>query len=202
MNDDQTTHEVLTAVKAAVPDTRMHTPLEQIVSTARSRRRRRGLAGLAGAGLAAGAGLTLALSPIGAGTAGNPGAHTGAQLAAWTVQANRDGTVTLTVRELRDAPALQRTLAEHGIPAVVHFGEECQAVGKALPISELKQVLMLPPRIGHPVPGNSNPIRTRINPAAMPTGSKLDFSVLHGKDSIDLVPPGDGVTCHPPAPGA
>lgn len=194
MNDDETTHEVLAAVNAAVPSAHMRTPLEHIVSTARSRRRRRGLAGLTGAGLAAGIGLTLALSPVGAGGAGNTVTRPGnIQLAAWTVQASPDGTVTLTIRQLLDAPGLQRTLAQHGVPAIVHFGVECSAAGKALPLSELKQVLGLPTRIGQRSQG---PIVIRINPAMMPKGSKLDVSVLHGKGGVDLVPPGDSVTCH------
>jgi hypothetical protein len=42
MSGDEATREVLGAVKAAVPDIHMHTPVQHIVSAARSRRRRRG----------------------------------------------------------------------------------------------------------------------------------------------------------------
>ena len=44
-----------------------------------------------------------------------------ARLAAWTVVKQADGTVYVTVRELRDPAGLQRTLRADGIPASVTF---------------------------------------------------------------------------------
>jgi hypothetical protein len=202
VNDEETTHQVLTAVRSAVPDARMRTPVEQIGGTARSRRRRRGLAGLTGAGLAGVAALTMALSAGGIGTAGNGEARPGnAQLAAWTVQNGPDGTVNVTLHQTRDAQGLQRVLAEHGVPAIVRFGEVCQPEGKTLPASELSQVLGLSGS-GLAV-GGSDPVVFRISPAKMPSGSKLSLDVLPNRvDTAALVPAGEGVTCHAPAGGS
>lgn len=201
MNDEETTHQVLTAVRSAVPDARMRTPVEQIMGTARSRRRRRGFAGLTGAGLAGVAALTMALS-AGIGTAGNGEARPGnVQLAAWTVQNGPDGTVNVTLHQARDAQRLQRVLAEHGVPAIVRFGEVCQPEGKALPAPELSQVLGLSGS-GRAV-GGPDPVAFRINPAKMPSGSKLSLDVLPNRvDTVALVPAGEGVTCHSPGRGS
>ena len=196
MNDEDTTRQVLTAVRSAVPDARMRTPVEEIMDTARSRRRRRRLAGLAGAGLAGVAALTMALYPGGTGTAGNAGPRPGnAQLAAWTVRNGPDGTVSVTLRQARDAQGLQDVLAEHGVPAIVRFGEVCQPEGKALPASALSQVLGLSGS-GLAV-GGPDPVVFRINPARMPSGSRLSLDVLPNQvDTAALVPAGEGVTCH------
>jgi hypothetical protein len=44
-----------------------------------------------------------------------------AQLAAYTVATHPDGTIQVTIRELRDAAGLQRTLRADGVPANVTF---------------------------------------------------------------------------------
>jgi hypothetical protein len=43
-------------------------------------------------------------------------------LAAWTVRADGGGSVTVTLRELADAPQLKQALAANGVPALLHFG--------------------------------------------------------------------------------
>jgi hypothetical protein len=43
-------------------------------------------------------------------------------LAAWSVRANGDGAVTVTLRELADAAQLKQALAANGVPALLHFG--------------------------------------------------------------------------------
>jgi hypothetical protein len=78
-------------------------------------------AGMAAAAvtLAATAAITVtALLP-----AGHPASppQPGAQLAAWTVVRHGDGTVTVTIRQLRDPAGLQRRLRADGIPASVTF---------------------------------------------------------------------------------
>ena len=45
----------------------------------------------------------------------------GAQLAAWTVVKQADGTVSVTLRQLRDPGGLQRRLRADGVPASVTF---------------------------------------------------------------------------------
>jgi hypothetical protein len=119
MSGDEATREVLGAVKAAVPDIHMHTPVQHIVSAARSRRRRRGLTRLAVFAVAVAAGLALGLSAPGSGRS-TPGAQPyGAKLAAWTARTGAGGAVTVTLRQLANAAALQHALAEHGVPAIV-----------------------------------------------------------------------------------
>jgi hypothetical protein len=61
MNDDAA-EEVLGAVRAAVPGVSSHTPVQHVMSVARIRRRRRGLARLVGSGLAATVALTLGIT--------------------------------------------------------------------------------------------------------------------------------------------
>jgi len=152
MNTDSTTTAVLTAVRRAVDET---TPaggtdagLPQVLTAARARRRRRRVTaygGAAGAGLAVGAALTLALGAPGAGTRVNPGgtaaqagttgtanpagtagasgtAGTSVSLAAWSVRADGGGSLTVTLRELADAAQLKQALAANGVPALLHFG--------------------------------------------------------------------------------
>lgn len=148
MNTDTTT-AVLTAIRRAVDQT---TPagdadagLPQVLKAAQARRRRRRViacGGAAGAGLAVSVALTLTLGTPGAGPRVNPGGTaaradmtgaanpavasgtTGANvsLAAWSVRADGDGSVTVTLRELADAAQLKQALAANGVPALLHFG--------------------------------------------------------------------------------
>ena len=79
-------------------------------------------AGLAAAAvtLAASVAITvIALLPAGHHPASPP--RPGAQLAAWTVVRHGDGTVTVTIRQLRDPAGLQRRLRADGVPASVTF---------------------------------------------------------------------------------
>ena len=72
---------------------------------------------MAGALSAAGA-ATLAVTALVQG-------HPTAQLAAWTVVKRADGTVYVTINQLRDPGGLQRTLRADGVPAsVTFFGRE------------------------------------------------------------------------------
>ena len=149
MNTDSITTAVLTAVRRAVDET---TPavgadagLPQVLTAARARRRRRRVTacgGAVGAGLAVSAALTLALGAPGAGLRVDPGgsaaqagmtgaanpagasdtAGTSVSLAAWSVRADGDGSVTVTLRELTDAAQLKQALAANGVPALLHFG--------------------------------------------------------------------------------
>lgn len=141
--DTTTTTAVLTAVRRAVgqaaPPGGADAGLPQVLAAARARRRHRLTAygSAAGAGLAACAVLTLALSGPGAGPQVDPGtaaagagtvrttgaAGTSVRLAAWSVQASRDGSVTVTLRELTDAAQLKQALAANGVPALLHFGD-------------------------------------------------------------------------------
>jgi hypothetical protein len=129
MNTDSTT-AILTAVRRAVdeatPAGNADAGLPRVLTAARARRRRRRVT----------AGLTLALGVPGAGPRVNPDgaaaqagttgtanpAGTSVSLAAWSVRADGDGSVTVTLRELADAARLKQALAANGVPALLHFG--------------------------------------------------------------------------------
>jgi hypothetical protein len=144
MNTDSHATAVLNAVRHAVDET---TPagsadagLPQVLAAARTRRRRRRVTawgGTASTGLALGAALTLTLGAPGTGSLASPGgttaqattpagasgpAGTSTRLTAWSVTADKDGSVTVTLRELADAPQLKQALAANGVPALLHFG--------------------------------------------------------------------------------
>jgi hypothetical protein len=115
MNDDQ----LITAVQESVTSVHMRVPTEQILSRGRAVRVRRRIPGLA-AGLAVVAGTAVAVTALL--PASHPASHQPRfQLAAWTVTEQPGGTVSVTIRELRDPAGLQRKLRADGIPASVTF---------------------------------------------------------------------------------
>lgn len=57
---------------------------------------------------------------------GHP-AGIGIQLADWTVAEQTDGTVELTIRELRNPNGLQRALPDDGVPASIMFENSSNA---------------------------------------------------------------------------
>ncbi|MEZ0077140.1 hypothetical protein [Planotetraspora sp. GP83] len=125
MNDD----DVLGTVRDAMAGVHMHTPVQELVAAGRSRRRRRIGGAVAGAALATGLALTLAIdSP----QVNAPPAATGNQvhvhLAAFSVDTNPDGTVTvkMTKQQSLDPEVMQRTLAQAGIPAQITINKWCQ----------------------------------------------------------------------------
>jgi hypothetical protein len=115
MNDD----ELITAVKQQRDKVLMTIPVEQIISRGREVRARRRIPGVAAvlAAAAAAAVAVTALLP-----ASHPASHQpGIQLAAWTVVRQADGTVSVTIRQMRDPAGLQSTLRADGVPASVSF---------------------------------------------------------------------------------
>ncbi|HEX9359566.1 MAG TPA: hypothetical protein VF933_37850 [Streptosporangiaceae bacterium] len=119
MNDP----DVITAVKASYAGIHMDVPLDAIVRRGRRLRAQRRLPGLAGAaGTVAALALALAALVPGSGRATAPGGSTGtAQLAAWTVVSQQDGSVRVALRGayIRDVAGLQDRLRRDGIPARV-----------------------------------------------------------------------------------
>jgi hypothetical protein len=103
-------NELMTAVRERFDPVRMRIPAETITARGRSLQfRRRGA--LAGGALAIALGAGLAVPALTAGTAGSA-EH--ATLAAWTVDHRSDGAIAVTIRELRDLPALQRAINTAG----------------------------------------------------------------------------------------
>jgi hypothetical protein len=119
MNDD----ELITVVRESFTGVHSSTPVGQVVRRSRAMRARRRIPGLAGA-LAAAAGAAAAVAAVlpASGQPGNPPGHQpSARPAAWTVTRQANGTIYVTIRELRDPAGLQRKLRADGVPASVTF---------------------------------------------------------------------------------
>jgi hypothetical protein len=162
-----TDEELMTMVREQRTSVPMTTPVEQIVSRGRAMRTRRRIPGIAGA-LAGAAALALAVAallPAGH-QAGRPSPI---QLDAWTVVKHADGTIVVTVRQLRDPAGLERTLRADGVPAsVTFFGHEPRACHNY----PLDAALM------HRVFGGNGPPLV-IHPSALPRGTGVQLNPGH-----------------------
>ena len=163
------------------------------------RRRRRSLArqslgglsvaGVAGAGVALGLGLTGSAPAHGTGTI---------RTAAFTLVSNANGTATLTIKNnvLFEPATLQADLAQDGIPAKVTVGSFCSSDPAPAGVS---QVISGPKT----QPGEDPTIT--INPAEMPAGTELSFGNFQlangGRTIIALIDTGS-YTCASAAPSA
>ncbi|MBM0233947.1 hypothetical protein JNW91_20085 [Micromonospora sp. STR1_7] len=179
MNED----EVLNAMSKTLSDVRMDRPVEAIEKRGRSRRRNRGVLGAvaAGGGLAALAAIALAL-PIGSGPSGSApaGGVTAPAMepAAFSVVKQADGSVQLRLKskQVINPEALEKALADAGVPAVVKAGVLCTPQGKELP--QIEDVLTFERIEGVNEEGVSGDSEWVIAPAKMPKGSVLHFSVF------------------------
>jgi hypothetical protein len=165
MTDD----DLITLVREQRSNVQMDTPVEQIVGRGRALRARRRLPGVAAGALAVAAAAVLAVTAL------VPAGHQAgrplpAQLDAWTVTKQADGTVTVTVRQLRDAAGLQRTLRADGVPAsVTFFGHEPRACQR---YPKMSAALMAEVFGGHGPP-------LVIHPKALPHGAGILLSPGH-----------------------
>jgi hypothetical protein len=189
MNDD----ELTTAVKSSFEDVRMNIPTEQIVIRSRAIRARRWVPGMAAvaAGVAAAAFAASALLP------GHPASpQPGIQLTAWTVVEQTDGTVNVTIRELRDPAGLQRKLRADGVPANVIFGDPanvqssaCQSYGGD---PELVSKVVTPSSApGQP---RGNAVVMAIHPSALPSGAGVQIITNLSRVGFHLVITSQGCT--------
>ena len=164
MTDD----DLITLVREQRNNVHMDTPVEQIVGRGRALRARRRLPGVAAGALAVVAAAVLAVTAL------QPAGHQSgrplpAQLDAWTVTKQANGTITVTVRQLRNPKGLQRTLRADGVPASVTFSgypRACQRYPKMSP------VLMAEVFGGHGPP-------LVIHPKALPHGVGIQLSPGH-----------------------
>ena len=164
MNDN----ELITAVRESFTGVHSATPVEQIVSRSRAVRVRRRIPGLTAA-LAVAAGAAVAVSALG--PAGHqPSGRPGAQLAAWTVVKKADGTVSVTIRELRDPAGLQSRLRADGVPASVTFFGQGPRSCQRYPLDPalIKRVFTLRYAGGFPV--------MVIHPSALPGGAGVQIN--------------------------
>jgi hypothetical protein len=188
MNDD----ELLTMVKEQRTKVPMTVPVEQVIRRGRALRSRRRIPGLAGT-------LAVAAAAVFAITALLPGRHashqSGFQLAAWTVVKHADGTVYVTIRELRDPDGLQRTLRADGVPASVIFGTSpnvqpnpCQSDGHPNLLPKVVKPSTAP---GQP---RGHAIVMTIHPSAIPAGTGVQIITSHTSVGIHLVTASQGCT--------
>ena len=123
MNDDHTLTVIkdrLAEVRDSLGEVYPRIPASEIVARARrSHVRRRLIPGLAGV-LALAVAAALAVTTL-APASHQASGHPRVQLAAWTVVTQPGGTVSVTIRELRDPAGLQSRLRADGVPATVTF---------------------------------------------------------------------------------
>jgi hypothetical protein len=162
-----TDEELITMVRDQRSNVPMTTPVEQIISRGRAVRTRRRIPGIAGAvaGAAAVALAVAALLPAGHQANRQPPM----QLAAWTVVKHADGTVVVTVRQLRDPAGLQRKLRADGVPATVTFSSQEPRACHNYPLG---------PALLHRIFSFNQPPLV-IHPSALPDGTGIRLSPVH-----------------------
>jgi hypothetical protein len=167
-------NDLLDAVRQDFAGVRMNTAAETILTDGSSLRRRRNRRRVYGAGVtalaavAAISGVTLT-----AGTSGASGAHD-AQLTAWTVQKEADGTIDVTIRDLLNLTGLQQRLTADGAPAEVVSDARYPAacVDHQAMKADMASVITNGPTV-------PNGYAFVINPAGIPSGSKLLLDVTN-----------------------
>ncbi len=176
MNDHDA--ELLAAIRdslarttAAGPEVRMTVPPAEIIT--RGRRRRRPLRASTGAalGLALIAGAVLGARLLAAGRTppGGPArppassAPAATGLAAWTVTRDKDGIVTIMVRQALDPENMRRALAQAGVPAIVVVRHLCAPRGD---MPQVPGFFVYSGRV-------NNAVFIRLRPSVMPPGTEL-----------------------------
>ena len=172
MNDD----ELITILREQRDKVPMSTPVEQIISRGRAVRARRRVPAVAGA---LGAAAAVAFAVTAALPASHPASHPAsgpAQLAAWTVARQADGSIRVTIRELRDPAGLQHTLRADGVPASVTFtglrNPACQGYPGGGSQSQRRHLLS---SVATPAAGRNAMV---IHPSALPSGAGLQIGAL------------------------
>ncbi|HEV2377885.1 MAG TPA: hypothetical protein VGS19_37695 [Streptosporangiaceae bacterium] len=185
MNDE----ELLTVVRQQRTKLPMTIPVEQIISRGRVIRARRRIPGLATV-LAVVAVAVLAVTTL------LPSSHPrsprpGIQLAAWTVVKHANGTVDVTIRELRNPAALQAKLRADGVPASVIFGNQpnpCQSYGHPELLSKVITPSTAP---GQP---QGHAIVMTIHPSALPGSAGVQIITNLSNVGFHLVTASQGCT--------
>jgi hypothetical protein len=210
MNDhDEMNDDVLVAVRDSLSRVPMPAPipLAAIVARGRSGRYRRRSA-LAAVGVAAAVAVAVGLPAIAHVGSTPPPARSGSgrlsatpvhvHLAAFSVDSNQGGTVTVTLTwaQVFDPNTMRQVLAQAGVPALITVGSACYSPGEpAGPAVELEGIVSAYRR------ADGTEVMV-INPSAIPTGKELSIGYV-GNDHIALfalVPEGATLTCHPALP--
>jgi hypothetical protein len=162
-------NDLLAAVRDDFSGVRMGTPAEAILAdgAALRRRRRRRLAFGSGAtALAAAAAVSGVTLTSGAASGGTHDAR----LTAWTVQEQHNGTIDVTIGDLRNLAGLEQKLKADGVPAEVISGKRYPAACvdyKAMK-EDMASVFTLAPRATA-----NGEFTFVIHPAAIPSGTRL-----------------------------
>jgi hypothetical protein len=190
--------EALTLLTDRFSEFEMRTPIEEIYARGRRHRKTRRLtsAVAAGAATAVAAGVTaIALAPAShpakpttpTGIASSPPAN--AQLAAFSISAEANGTSALTLRkgqEYRlDPAALRQALAQHGIPALVTLGKACDSSPEPAGLDQAITTQR------HP----DGSVTLTINPREMPPASELSIGYFTSKTVFALIQQGAPLHC-------
>jgi hypothetical protein len=176
-------NDLLAAVREDFTGVRMDTPTETILADGASLRRRRhrrlacGSGVTALAAVAAISGVTLT-----SGAASTSGTHD-AQLTAWTVQKQQNGTIDVTIRDLQNLAGLEQKLKADGAPAEVISDKDYPAACvdyKAMK-EDMASVITNGPSPAGITNGPTVPDEYAfvIHPAAIPSGTKLLLDVTH-----------------------
>jgi hypothetical protein len=160
-------NELLTEVRKVFAGVRMSTESGAILADGNSLRRRRRLG--YGAGVAALAAVT-AISGVTL-TAGSSPTST-AQLTAWTVQKEANGTIDVTIHDLLNLKGLAQELKADGVPAEVVSEKPYPAACVDYPAmtADMASVITL----GSEVPDDYVFV---IHPAGIPSGTKLLLNI-------------------------
>jgi hypothetical protein len=193
MTDDPTLTALrhrLTEVRDSLGDVHMTIPASEIFARDTRRRARHRLAAAVGTAAAAAVAVAVAVAlPASHAAASHPASRPGAQLAAWTVTRQSDGTIQVSFfGELRDPAGLQRTLRADGVPAsVTYIGQQnpaCQAYPSPPSPSGFQGPLSKVVGGGGFYKNNPSQTALVIHPSALPHGAGLQIAVMRG------IPPG------------
>ncbi|MFD2763674.1 hypothetical protein [Micromonospora eburnea] len=165
--------DVLRAVADGLSGLDLDTPAEDIIAAGTSRRRRRlatvTVAGVLLAGLAVAVPALTGSGPAALPYAQGPASTAPAQLVAFSVVSNPNGTVTLKLskKQLFDPDAARKALSEAGVPAEIRVdGSHCYSIPS-------------PPELDRLFPSRSEAdegIVLVINPSAIPQGAVMTIS--------------------------
>lgn len=182
MNDT----DLLDDLRGALSDLRMSTPLNDIVTTGRARRRRRVLAYAGGVTAIAALAASITL-----GTATGPARPPRAALTAFTVATQPNGATTLTLLKgdqyRLDPDALRQALSDHGIAAVVRVNTTCDS--DPSPQAGLDQVVVAQRTTGARV-------TLTINPAALAADEQLSIGYYPSHTTWGLIYENRPLNCH------
>ncbi|MFD0689237.1 hypothetical protein [Actinomadura fibrosa] len=129
MSTDDT--DVMSALKNSLDGVTMRTPIDQIITTGRARRRRRRAAGVA-TGVVAITGIALGVPALGHPSTAPPGQSAGGvhvRTAAFTLDSQTDGTLRVTWdkdKYFKDHAGLESALRAAGFPVLVKEGVFCK----------------------------------------------------------------------------